>query len=476
MDKRTIFHLLYMLATLVLLGLFAVVYIRTEKAMPSKDQNDPKQCIDLLQIKERNRIDVSLGYNSLNYYILHGKPGGFQFELARYFSNHLDVELNISVTNEITQAIDMLRTGKIDIVCADLTRIEGRFGDDVVFTEPYAAVSQVLVQRKNHPVHDIVSNVEGLNGKTIYIPKGSLFKQIIRNVTSHLDEPPFIIEVFGYGSEQLIDAVADEIISFTVADYHLARYHGAIYDNLDVSFELGSEKPLAWCMRKSSHVLLDTFNVWLSEFMPSRQFGYLYHRYFINPWKNAKFQGDFFSVKKGSISPYDKEIKKYSREIGWDWRLIASLIYEESKFQHDLVSYAGAYGIMQLMPVTAETFGVGAESSAEEHIKAGVRFIQRMDNNFLNDVPDKTERQKFVIASYNLGEGHIRDAMALAEKYRKSPHIWDNNVEYFLIAKSQSKYFQDEVVKYGYCKGQITSKFVKTIYERYEHYKNAFPE
>jgi membrane-bound lytic murein transglycosylase F len=476
MERRTVFHLLYMLATLVLLGLFAVVYMRTEKAAPANIHKEPKQCVDLMQIVERNRIDVSLGYNSLNYYILHGKPGGFQFELVRYFSNHLGVELNINVTNDISKAIDMLQSGEIDIVCADLTRIDGRFGNDVVFTEPYAAVSQVLVQRNNHPIHEVVNSVEGLNGKTIYIPKGSLFKQILRSVTSQLSQPPFIIEVSGYGSEQLIDAVADGIISFTIADFHLARYHGAIYKNLDVAFELGDQKPLAWCMRKSSHALLDTFNGWLTDFMLSRQFGYLYHRYFINPWKHSKFQGDFFSVKKGDISPYDKEIKKYSRDIGWDWRLIASLIYEESKFHHDLVSYAGAFGIMQLMPVTAETFGVGPESSAEEHIKAGIRFIQRMDNNFINDVPDKTERQKFVIASYNLGEGHIRDAMALAEKHRRSPQIWDNNVEFFLVAKSQTKYYQDEVVKYGYCKGQITSMFVKTVFERYEHYKNAFPE
>jgi membrane-bound lytic murein transglycosylase F len=181
-------------------------------------------------------------------------------------------------------------------------------------------------------------------------------------------------------------------------------------------------------------------------------------------------------VKNGSISPYDDAIRKYSIEIGWDWRLLAALIYEESRFKHDLVSYGGAFGIMQLMPVTAEKFGVGMDSSPDEHIRAGTKFIQRLDQNFSDVVPDSTERKKFVLAAYNLGEGHVRDAIALSEKYRRNPQLWENNVEYFLIAKSQSRYFRDEVVKNGYCKGIITSGFVKNILNRYEHYKNAFPE
>jgi len=130
---------------------------------------------------------------------------------------------------------------------------------------------------------------------------------------------------------------------------------------------------------------------------------------------------------------------------------------------------------MQMIPVTAENFGVGPESSIEDHIKAGIKFIKFMDDNFRNDVPDSLERMKFVIASYNLGEGHIRDAMALAEKYNRNPQLWANNVEFYLIAKSESRYYMDKVVKLGYCKGIVTSNFVKNILERYEHYKNAFP-
>ncbi len=475
MEKRTVLHLFYLFSAILLLFLLLVFYIRLNNRPSEHLEKAEKECTDLEHILERNRLDVSLGYNSLNYYILHGRPVGFQYELAKYFADYLNVELSIIVTNDIREAVNMLRNGKCDIVCADLTISEGRFGDDIVFTLPYAYTSQLLIQQKRENPDEMVSSVEDLAGKTVYIPSGSVFKSILKTEIAHLSHPPVIIEVKYYGSEHLIDAVADGIIGYTIADQHLASYHAYIYDNLDISLEIGGDKPMGWCMRKGSEHLLEAFDSWLYNFCGSREYGYLYHRFYENPWKFSKTSDGYFSAKQETISAYDDVIKKHSGEIGWDWRLIAALIYEESHFRHDLVSYAGAFGIMQLMPVTAAKFGVGPESSAEEHIKAGIKLIQFLDDSFIEAVPDSIERKKFVLAAYNLGEGHIRDAMALADKYNKNPRLWENNVEYYLIAKSQHRYFTDEVVDYGYCKGQATAGFVKSILERYEHYKNMFP-
>jgi membrane-bound lytic murein transglycosylase F len=438
MERRAISHLLYLLAALLIFGLLAVLYIRTSQIDTSDRRKHEIVCVDLPQILERGRIDVSLGYNSLNYYILHGRPGGFQFQLAKYFADHLGVDMSILVIKDIHEAMTELKSGKTDIVCSDLTKIDGRFGEEIMFSDPYKYINQVLIQQKNNPLHPLVRTIDELEGKTIYIPRGSLFHVIIENETRHLQNPPYIIEVPGYSSEQLIDAVAQGNISFTVADFHLAKYHAALYKNIDVDLQIGNEKPLAWCMRSRSPMLIEALNTWLDNFNKTREFGYLVHRYFVNPWKVEKSRGDYFSVKQGKISPYDDIIKKHSQKISWDWRLIASLIYEESQFRHDLVSYSGAYGIMQMIPVTAENFGVGPESSVEDHIRAGIRFIKFMDDNFRTDVPDSLERLKFVLASYNLGEGHIRDAMALAEKYNRNPRLWDKNVEFFLIAKARA--------------------------------------
>jgi membrane-bound lytic murein transglycosylase F len=278
-----------------------------------------------------------------------------------------------------------------------------------------------------------------------------------------------------YNSEELIDALSDSIIDYTVAEYYLAKYQQKFYGNLDISVSLSDEIPLGWMVRQSSPKLLDYFNGWVEQYQKTIHFKYLYYRYFEQQLVSQKKSSDYFSTKKGKISPYDEIIKKQSKNIGWDWRLVSALIYEESHFQHDLISPAGAYGIMQFMPSTAEIYKVNEESTAEEHLIAGAKYIKSLEKHFEESVPDFHERVKFVIASYNIGPGHIFDAMALARKYHNDCSNWQIVAEY-LQKKNQIEYYTDEVVKHGFMHGRKTVLFVKTVMERYEHFKNHFTE
>lgn len=126
--------------------------------------------------------------------------------------------------------------------------------------------------------------------------------------------------------------------------------------------------------------------------------------------------GAILSVKDGKISHYDDLFRRYAKEIGWDWRLLASLAYTESNFNPNVVSWAGAKGLMQLMPATARAMGVppGKEQDPEESIKAAVKYIAGMQRTF-SKITDKEEQAKFILAAYNSGIGHVTDAMALAE-------------------------------------------------------------
>jgi len=185
---------------------------------------------------------------------------------------------------------------------------------------------------------------------------------------------------------------------------------------------------------------------------------------------------DYFSLSSGKISAYDQAIKKYSDQIGWDWRLMASMIYQESRFDPNAESWAGAFGLMQLMPNTARRFGIERNSPPDQHIRAGAEFIQWLNDRFKDKIPDEQERIKFILASYNIGYGHIVDAMNLAEKYGKDPKVWDKNVDEFLMMKSNPKYYMDPVVKYGYCRGIETYHFVSEVLERYTDYKNIISD
>ena len=177
------------------------------------------------------------------------------------------------------------------------------------------------------------------------------------------------------------------------------------------------------------------------------------------------------SLEDGKISIYDDLFKKYAKEIDWDWRIIASLAYTESNFDTTAVSWAGALGLMQLMPRTARIMGMpeGMEQNAEESIKAAVKYIGVMCDDYA-EIP-KEERIKFVLAAYNSGEGHVNDARALAEKYGADKNLWTDNVEKYLLLKSNEQYFKDPVVKFGYFRGSTTYAFVREILERVERYE-----
>ena len=116
-------------------------------------------------------------------------------------------------------------------------------------------------------------------------------------------------------------------------------------------------------------------------------------------------------------------IKMYSDRINWDWRLLASLICQESRFNPDVKSRVGAYGLMQIMPETGKNFGIDITSSPKNNIKAGARYINWLHSIFDPKIPDENERIKFILASYNAGPGHVLDAMKLAEKNGMDPAI-----------------------------------------------------
>ena len=131
---------------------------------------------------------------------------------------------------------------------------------------------------------------------------------------------------------------------------------------------------------------------------------------------------------------------------------------------------------MQLMPSTARAMGVpeGKEQNPEESIKAAVKYIAATNRSFKN-IPDN-ERINFVLASYNAGIGHIFDAMALAQKYGKQKDIWYDNVEKFILLKSNEEYYSDPVCKNGYFRGSETYNFVREINSRFELYKKKIKE
>jgi membrane-bound lytic murein transglycosylase F len=312
-----------------------------------------------------------------------------------------------------------------------------------------------------------------LIGKTIVVRSSSSYLERIHNLSNEIGGNILILEAKpDLTTEDLIAMVASGEIDYTISDDNVANLNEANFRNIDVSTSVSLSQRIAWAVKKSDDDLLNAVNMWLDSIKKTVDFAVMYKKYFTNRYAYKKrVTSKYFSQTGGGISSYDDQIKKYSKTIGWDWRLSASLIYQESQFNPKAKSWAGAAGLMQLMPSTAKQFGTKDVYNPDQNIKAGFKYLEYLNNLWAESITDSTERIKFILASYNVGQGHIVDARGLTKKYGGDPDIWFDNVEYYLTMKSKPKYYNDDIVKRGYARGKETVKYVKEILERYEHYK-----
>ncbi len=434
---------------------------------------------DLSDIKKNGKLVAVTDFNSINYFIYRGTPMGFQYDLLTLFTKQLGVQLEIKVSNYIDDNLVNLQKGHCDLVALNLTVTKKR-SKEISFSEPIMETNQVLIQRKPTNYRKMNSsdieqyllrNQLDMAGKTIYVQEHSAYAERLHNLSDEIGDSINVIEV-PMVVEELVKLVSEGEIDYTVCDANVAIVNSMYFPNIDIQTPLSFPQHIAWAVNRNSDELVDSLNSWIREFRKTIRYRILYDKYYNDRKAGARIQSEFYTLSSGKISSYDNYIKKYSELINWDWRLLASLIYQESLFNPNVRSWAGAYGLMQLMPSTASAYGVTMQSSPAENILGGVRLLKWLNSRIATFVNDPDERLKFVLASYNVGLGHILDARRLAEKYGKDPNKWDDNVDFFLLNKSKPGYYRDPVVSYGYCRGEEPYYYVKEILERYEHYRN----
>lgn len=229
---------------------------------------------------------------------------------------------------------------------------------------------------------------------------------------------------------------------------------------------------LAWAVRTDNTELADSLRSWykpeIAESVKREE-----KALFSTQSIHRRVYAPMLNTQAGIISNYDHLFKRYAPIARWDWRLLAAQCYQESYFDPKAYSWAGAKGLMQIMPETAKHLGL-AESDVYEpdlNIYAAARYINELNTRF-TDIRNPEERKFFILASYNGGFFHIRDAMALAKKNGKNPRKWIHVAEY-VLKLSTPEYYNDPVVKYGYMRGSETANYVSAIYSRWQKYRGV---
>ena len=436
---------------------------------------------DLDTIQTEGKLRALIHYSSTSYFIYKGVPQGFEYELLSLYADHIGTTLEVVPIKSLDSVFIELNKGIADIAAANLTVTEER-KEQVYFTHPVLITKQVLIQRKpanwkklkKKQVEDsLVRSVHELAGKKIVVREHSSFFKELKRIENEIKQDIEIEFVPGsFTSEDLIEMVAFGEKEYTVADKNIAMVNEWYYPNIDAKMVLSKHQDIAWAIRNNSDSLLVSVNKWLGEFQKTKKFKSLLNKYFKNQHlvKN-RVKHQYYTLSSGQISMYDELIKKHAPTIGWDWELLAALIYQESHFNNSARGWGDSFGLMQFMPETGARFGVDFSSGPEQNIIAGTKYIAKLNAIWEPEVEDKEERIKFILASYNAGPGHVIDAKNLAAKYGKNPKLW-SDVGFYLLNKSKRKYYNDDVVKHGYYKGFIAYDYVNEIMDRYHHYKN----
>ena len=418
--------------------------------------------LDKEGIQARGTLRVAVDNNSSSYYIYRGRRMGFEYELLLDLGKRLGVQVEYIVAADIDEAFAQLEDGRVDLIAMNLQQNTDR-ERDVTYTEAIGSMSTVLVGREK------LRSWDSLGKDTVVVRKGAVYSSQLAQLKDSLDLEFSILEVPDH-EEILLDRLVEKQVNWTVAEKTVAQTNATYYDELQLGLDLSQEEPVFWAMRNTSTEMLQVFNTWLLEkkkrFIPD-----LYTKYFLNS-KNQHFRttSAYSSLGGNRISVYDELIQENAKTLGWDWRLLAAVVYKESAFDTTALSYAGAQGLLQLMPVTLERFGVTNPNDPVESLRGGVKYLQYLDKFWMERVPETNERIKFILASYNIGQGHVEDAWRLTLKYRKNTQSWQE-VSNFLNLKSDPKYYRDPVVKSGYAKGHIAVNYVRDVLGLFQSYK-----
>lgn len=431
-------------------------------------QRDTFYTDDLPGLKERKRLRMITRNSATTFYLHRGSPFGFEYELVKRFADQHDLRLDIVIPDDNESLIPWLNEGRGDVVAAMLT-ITPRRLEDAAFTRPYFYDKEVVVAREK----DNIENIRDLAGRTVHVRKSSSYYRTVQGLQETVPDINIELAPEDMQTDEILRKVAEGEWDLTICNLDLLQVEQTYGSAIKAALTVDESNKIGWAVRKDNRKLLQALNRFIKEEYRGLFYNMRKERYFENPKTIARAEDEWRMDRSGQISPYDELVKKYANRHDLDWRLIVSQMYQESRFNPKKQSWAGARGLMQLLPRAAREVGVeGNLYDPENSIKAGVLYLRRMINLLDPKLP-MSERIRFGLVSYNAGRGHMLDARRLARKQGLNPDLWYENTEKAMLMLSQRKYYSKS--RFGYVRGSEPVDYVRDIEDRYFSYIQQLP-
>lgn len=393
--------------------------------------------------------------NSINtYYYYNGKPAGFEYDLAKAFADFLNVELDV-VTPGWNSMFSYLEQNKGDLIASQITITKERL-EKVSFSIPYMTIRQHII---HHKLVFGPKNIEDLSFRTIHVRRGTSYQSRLETIKNSGIDLNYILHN-NMPTEELIRMVHDRKIQFTIADNNIAYLNQRYYPDIRIGIAVQGKESLAWAVNKNDLPLLEQINKFFLYANETALLKQISDKYYPDIEGSNSFDiKKFHKMIKTRLPKYKEIIIKESQKYGFDWKLVAALIYQESRFNPNARSFSNVRGLMQLTILTAQEMGIDNRLKPSESIRAGIKYLDKMVKKF-DYLEDSYQRILFGMASYNIGYGHVTDAMQLAKDMNLDETKWQD-LKIVLPLLSKSKYYKK--TKYGYARGWEPVQYVERI-------------
>ncbi len=416
---------------------------------------------DLPKIQERKILRVITYQSPGNYFFNNGKMHGFEYGLIRKFAESKRLNVDVVLANSHEQMRELLLSGDGDIIAASLPE-NSLHDENIKMTSAYDYSAPVIIGRDTE---NSLVDIRDLEGRRIALAPESPYRDLLKGIQRRGINFEIVDTAEGVNTEETLYRVSHAMHDLTILGSHQVKAELTRQYGLKPLFTLSEPVPHSWAVRVSDHKLLDAVNGFIEKEYRSDTYNVLYSKYLSRP-KNSKDETKLFA-RVVEISPYDELVKKNAEQHSFDWRLIVAQMYQESQFDPDAISYAGAEGLMQIMPATANDLGVEDLSDPISNITAGVKYMKILRDQFEQELPleDKTW---FTLASYNAGFARVKNARALAVKMGLDSNRWFGNVEKAMLALSRPYTREGEVRRLCRC-GQAVV-YVREIRSLFHNY------
>ncbi len=413
----------------------------------------------LERILRTGAIAVATRNNGHCYYTYRGQEMGFEYDMAKAFAEFLGVELVVDVSKTWKQLLPSLGKEEVDVVAASMTITPSR-QRSADFSKGYLPVQQMVLTHKDNKA---IKGIDNLAGQTVYVRGGTSYEERLRTLKERgLDVTIKVVE--DIPTEDLIAVLARGEIEVTVADSNVALLNRRYYPDIRIAFPLEKPESLGWAVKKGEKALLDKINEFLDSIQQDGTFKEMYNRYYAYVERFDHLDVSKFQERIAKRLPrYERTIKKAAEQHGFDWRLIAAVIYQESQFRARARSFSGVRGLMQLTLPTAREMGVDNRLDPRQSIMGGVKYLKKLYDAY-GEARDP-DRTFITLAAYNVGKGHVGDAQRIAARMKLDPNSW-SSLEKTLPLLRQPKYYKAS--KFGYCRGAEPVFHVQRIQAYYD--------